>query len=757
VSLTAPKNAVYTWGDGAAVAHPARKTGPVVTKGIKHSGDTWDPTVYYAKKVGVAWELTGIAPPTDAGTYAAVVVDHETQLSASSVAAYVIYTIDKAVQPAPVVEGVAVVDTNNDQKVQVQGTVAPSTVLNKGGSDIETKYQVFYYTSGGVTPGAEQDVGTFEPPVALTNYYVEVWYSEGANYYSSVRTRTYPVFVVGNTKIHFSAAEGVGYTPHTVNSNTEFTIDVFAKEGYYLTENFATEVIYPDNHPSDEKTVEINAVDGKVREKYSITNVPNQAGLEITINLSGAALKTGITATVAEKREYDAVLDPSVTVSRDSAFTMAFEITNYNPAVYSGLKLTMEKVLPIGSTILMMDKSEDHTTYWAYKVETENLQEVPLNSFVRMGGTGNFAEPTGIGVLTDPLCYQFIVDCSWSNGASVGDLGMKLTAGKKVNDDTVTPEFAGLYEAPTVSLAEKETFALENIAETTQGEMRQSLKFNYTAAGGAASCWEGRAPALVLTLPKTSQVKLPADTQLKYTFRPAGDGRILTRITSFLSSGGKQYFIMPLIGLVPGEKFPSQVDLVLQSDTFPIDATTYSFHAQWIYSRSGNAESPMDGDMVAEATAEFAKSKTFVPNVTVSTANDKRLYTPGETLHLSISSNIDSDFEELTSFKVELLRKVEGGSYATTAWNEYVGGNSTVDILLSPELTPGSYCVRTTVIYANQTALQVPFYFVIQKADGAVPDTGGNSTTGGDPTTGEIGGNGNEATGETGNEAGTNG
>lgn len=741
VSLAAPKNAVYTWENGAAKVQPATKNGPRVTKGTPHINDDWDPQVYYAREEAEDdWDLmTGSnhAPivPSQAGRYAAIVSNDGHRVNENSVAAYVYYDIAKAEQPAPEVDGVEIIGEGNEQRIQVKGSVADSAVKNQGGSDIKTQYQVYFYRADGAEAGEINETGIFEPEIGYTNYYVEVWYSEGENYKMSNRTVTYPVFYVGKAKIEFDVDDGIGYTPTNTEAGT-FKIDVYALEGYYLTTDFKV----GDDH------TDVNVVEEAVRKTYSISGVPDEVGLVITVTISGVAHKAGVITFVAEKREYGDVLDADVTVSRDSAFTAAYEIIDYDPAVYSGLKLTMSS-LPKDSTLLMMDKSGEKTTYWHYKADggetiVDGKIEVPLVKFVRMGTDDlAFTEPTAVGSLS----YQFIVDFSWTEaGCGGSSVDMKLTADREA-EDTVTPDFADLYEMPEIKLAEAESFALRQVQ--TQQEMKQTLKLTYVPSEGAASRWDDRAAALVLTYvpqlkeEETSSLTLPTDVELQCYFRFADEtnGNYIARYYSLSSNGDKQYFILPLFSMSPDEEFPGFVDLFLKSDTFPVDAANYSFKAEWIYSRSANADSPLEGDRVAEAEIVFEKAKTFVPAVTVSTRNNQRLYAPGDTLKLIIESRIDEEFADVTSFKVDLLFKAEDGTYTTTAWEKYVDGNSTVDVTLNTELRPGSYCVRTSVIYANKTALQVPYYFVIQKTDGTTPDTGGNTPT------------------EDGDDAGTNG
>jgi len=738
VSLTAPKNPVYQWKDDDAVEHPAIKTGPTVTKGEPHEDDHWDPTVYYAKNVGEEqWVLmldAGKKPvvPSEAGTYAAVVLDDDVTINTSSVAAYVTYTIAKADQPAPEVEGVLIVGEGSNQIIQIKGTVSQSPVFAFGGSDIKTQYQVFYYTAEGVTAGETNDDGNFDPPVGLTNYYVEVWYSEGVNYNASDRNKTYPVFYVGETEVTFIADEGIGYTPHTEADNNKFAIDVFALDGFYLTNDFKIYTEYAG--------ITIEPVTPEmIRQKYSISNIPDIAGLEIIIYLTGVAPKAGITATVAEKREYGDVEDTTITVSRDSAFTAAYEITGYDPSTYADLTLTVNSKLPAGTTILMMDKSGDKITYWDYKA-TGNETAVPLESFVRMGAKNAeenlFKEPVvvmenGASKRYD-LSYQFIVDYSWAkSGYPEGSVNLTLVASKQSTADAQAPAFDSLYEGiiPTVKTVTPETFGMENVE--TSKELMQKLKFEYTESAGAASRWDGRSPALVLTfVPKTTNQMLPEDVQMKYTIRSADEtnGKYITYFGSLSNSSSGQYFITPLVGMELDEVVPGFIDLTLMSDLFPVEAESYQFKAEWIYSRSESADSPLAGDVVASADISFDKAKTFVPALTVSTENNQRLYETGSELVLKVDSSIDAEFEQATTFKVDLLFKTADGDYARTAWEQYVSGDATVKVPLSTNLGTGSFCVRTSVIYANKTVLEVPYYFVIQKTeDGITPEA--NSDT----------------------------
>ena len=572
VKLSA-KDTTYEWKNGAAVEHPATKTGPTVTKGEWYNGIDWDPTVYYARRNGSGWSLmvnTDGTPivPTDAGEYLAAIVDDEDPENDDPIVASVTYTIEKAEQPMPqlsepVVNGntMTVTDAGSSKKAE-DGT----------GSDIKIQYQLFYYKGGELFSQELQDNNTFTLPAAYTSYYVEAFYTEGNNHKRSPVAKSFSIFHIGNTKIEFDVEEGIEYTSYNVNVTGDadgMQILVKAKDGYYLTEGFSVTA----KSATEDYSTFVRELEPKV--KYLINGVPDQDGLVITVYIKGAAQKAGITATVAEKREYGAVEKRSINVSRDSAFTAYYEVVGYNET-YTGLALEVA-ALPKGTTILMMDKSDPaQTTYWHYEASGGETK-ILLEAFTRMGTENTkFTEPT-----SGNLNYQFVVDYSWTTAGCSTDPDMKLTA-EKVNPSSLAPVFADLYEAPAVTMKDPESFTMEKVAGTAEKELTQTLQLTYEPSSGAASRWEGRAAALVLTfVPEQDNTgapikDLPADALMRTTVTKNGKSSSVRWPLCNSSSG--MYFIIPLEDVGTADLFT----LKLESELFPTEAKTYQFNAEWI-------------------------------------------------------------------------------------------------------------------------------------------------------------------------------
>jgi len=741
----------YTWENNGAVAFPAQLSGPVVIEGELHQIDDWTPTIYYAQQNDGDWSLLSSAP-SQAGNYAAVIVDNESEPGNYTAAAYLPYVIQKADQPLPAVTGVTV---DEEEDTLTVNPVAPSPKCSEDGenSPIKTQYKLYYYD--GDTPVADENpenedainTGKFKLKTGYTNYYVEVWYSEGHNHNPSGSVKSYPVFYQGDTEIRFEVAEGIEYIPKKEKTEGSFSVEVSAKDGWYLLESFSVTSEYGGD--------KFKIVANPKYKKYSISGVPSVENLTITIKISGADQIAGITAAVAEKRQYGDVKKTEILVSRDSAFTASYSIFGYNASIYQDLSLQFA-YLPKDATILMMDKTdEERVTYWHYTAEGTE-ETVPLTQFRRMGTENErFTD-----IARRNMTYQFLVDYSWTAEGSAHNPEMQLVATiRGGNPAGLIPELSSLYEAPEVTLADAETFALERVTTTTASPMSQTVKLHYSDSDGAASRWEDRADTLVLTY--VGEEPLPEDLILQSRAYLDGQDRYVANQWMLTNSDGKQCFFIPLYDLDLSNLYA----LTLRSNQFPVKAVSYLFDIEWVYSRSGRSESPLGGDVVAELTEtngngvpvktslEFRKEKDFVPAAKPYTQNDQHLFTPGSSFTLLVDTVVEREFIDSVSFKVELMFQTdsEDGEYAKTGWNKYLPkpdvdkDTNSVTIPLSADLGVGNFCVMTSVIYGNETVLKVPYYVIIKASEEetTMPDDGSADA-------------GTEAGSDTGADTGTN-
>ena len=157
---------------------------------------------------------------------------------------------------------------------------------------------------------------------------------------------------------------------------------------------------------SSEAEHPVQEVEGTDKE-YSIQNVPDNSTLTITI---GKARKIPQTETqVVPRQVFRSITGDSAIISRDSAFTAAFRISNFDPAyekdgnsygAYTGLNLIFDSEIPADTTIILLDRTKNGAeTYWYYRAGSET-GSVPLKAFTKMGESETYSIPQPAAVTT---------------------------------------------------------------------------------------------------------------------------------------------------------------------------------------------------------------------------------------------------------------------------------------------------------------------------------------------------------------------
>ena len=108
---------------------------------------------------------------------------------------------------------------------------------------------------------------------------------------------------------------------------------------------------------------------------YSITNIP--ANNTLTITIGTAKKSTQVSNQLAPRQVFTPFTGNEATISRDSAFTAAFQISNYDPNVYTGLNLTFDGAIPENTTMILLDRRDG--TYWYYRANAA-VSSVALTS-----------------------------------------------------------------------------------------------------------------------------------------------------------------------------------------------------------------------------------------------------------------------------------------------------------------------------------------------------------------------------------------
>lgn len=642
--------------------------------------------------------------PIHAGIYTASITKQGVN-ETEPVTVSVKYTVAKAEQTPPEKPTYSV--NGNEVTINRVANDPRTLVAAEISQQAKAKYRLSHYSGSVLVPGPWQQFKddtenqlVIKMETALTNYNVEAYYEELNDYKPSEIVRASTVyFYAGDVQIVINYDEGIYYSiEYARNENAHsngITLTLTTDEAnYYLVNGKYTVSAIRQHKPEDGTSPEDLQVNwNETEDVCSLTDIPDHSIVTVTIGTTRKKLK--VTSTAAPGQIFSSFENVTTTISRDSAFTAAYQVSNYGPKftkdnvtyeIYTGLNLTFDQALPQDTTIILLDRRDK--SYWYYRAKDGSVRSVPLTAFTKMGGTGTYQLP-------DPaeengyvnLDYQFIVDFSQSGGYPGNSLTMDLEAPVKDGSLQVpSPE----NSAVTVSMVTP-TFSL---AENTEGtnSLTRSLNcaFNVSAT---ASKWEKRASAVILT-PKSD---LPPDACIK----AEADGG-----TTYLYKSGDS-FIVPLSLLQTEEK---TVTLTLQSALFPTEGASYSFTTKWLISPSTAGRAPMIGDQKGDILdVTFTSLEKKAPSL--KTTGQARVLTSGDTLKLEIKkANMDG-----YTISAALLRKSENGTYNGTGWNQTNVTETSLDVPLGGQ-NPGSFCLKLTVKQKDSiiVVMEVPYYFIIK-------------------------------------------
>lgn len=647
--------------------------------------------------------------PYHAGVYTASITKKNGDIP---VTASVKYTIAKADQDAPAKPTYDVPDKSNNVVID---KLESNQIEDETGKTFtaEAEYRLSYYVDSVLTPTAWQKMPdgneklSIEMQTAWTSYNVEARFEELEDYNASDIVRADAVYhYAGDVTVKIICDEGIEpYFSADLGSDGKFNgakLILNIKDGYYIVGGkYIIEAILQTKDADKPVGHPVQEVEGTDKE-YSIQSVPDNSTLTITI---GKARKIPQTETqVVPRQVFRSITGDSAIISRDSAFTAAFRISNFDPAyekdgnsygAYTGLNLIFDSKIPADTTIILLDRTKNGAeTYWYYRAGSET-DSVPLKAFTKMGERETYSIPQPAAVNGYiALKYQFIVDFSQSAGFSSGNsLTMTLEAEKKAAPTNVPDVSSGV----TVTM-ENSGFTFAKSPDTSGLTNGFTCTFTVTE-GAAASKWENRASALVLT-PKTDTV-LPPDACIK---AEVGGGT-----TYLYRSGGS--FIVPLSLLGTEEK---TVNLTLRSTLFPPEGASYSFDAEWRISPSKAGRAPMAGDQKNEQKGKvdvtFTASSKAVPSLkSKGMDGQSRVLTNRDTLKLEIEQKALDGY----AISAALLRKGENGTYVGTGWNQTEVSGTSLSVPLGGQ-APGSFCLMLTVKQGIKTVMEVPYYFCIR-------------------------------------------
>ena len=643
--------------------------------------------------------------PLHAGTYTA-------KLTVKSVTAEAKYTISPIKWATPAVPEItfAVVKDGN--------TYNSVITINKPTGD-KLMYKITHLPNDGTETGVDE-----YPNWRTENKFENIPYGKYYYFYAKVcadrdhtesdSSKSAAYLTTGGNIIYIENGEGIKVVPQY--GTGEFKYIVSADDGYHLREykdNLTNNnmEIYPSDLPGFvEKIPGVDDADARIEAGgITINKTGSNGGLytytvkladnkvtyhQITLKFSGAAKDASVAHKVTDGEVFSDFNSKVTSISRDSAFTAQFTVSDYIPDEYTEQKLNFSKELPVGTTIIM--KADGG--YWYYNLGTGNTS-IDLTGFTAMGGTDKFGFDTGDGV-AKTFTYQFIVDFSKTeighriitdSDNSLG-VSLSLTAGEpKDNKSQKAPDIP--TEGNTHISLNIKSEAVFNLNST--GVAGKSATFNctYNPSAGAASIWSGRKTALVLTAP----AEAPADLTLT---------AVIGENTTLYTMNSNRKFIIPL-----DEIGAKEVKITLNSNLFGSLEKNFEFTANWYVSGSGADESPLNGYNAANCNVTFSCEKDAVPSVRID--GTKHRCDVGGQLDVTVNYQGIPSGETITAY----LQRKSGEQYEDTGAKKEVPNELNTDPKMITfnmgQMAKGSYRILVIVQESGANILQVPYYFVI--------------------------------------------
>jgi hypothetical protein len=329
---------------------------------------------------------------------------------------------------------------------------------------------------------------------------VYVRYEEDDNHNVSEWIRAESVlFYVGNVYIFIDCETGIDYSTTSEEEKRGLIINVSPSDSdkYYLFDTKVTVTYITEGYEKP------NVLSRELRKEYYLENIPNSHSIPINIHISimGVKKKVQTSSFVTEDEVLGKIEDADAVITRDSAYTVYFEILNYD--VYTNLKLLFSTSLPENTTLILIDKTMEVPTFWSYKTLALTA-EISLNKFVRMGTESSFFNAPANS--SDVLKYQIIIDFADSEGCSGANIMTTISA-----DISDADKSNGAPDFPASSLViQLKDIASSSVVVTDFNEdtMKKNFYVEYLQItdNAIASKWNNRCGALLLTPDRKSTV-----------------------------------------------------------------------------------------------------------------------------------------------------------------------------------------------------------------------------------------------------------
>lgn len=510
----------------------------------------------------------------------------------------------------------------------------------------------------------------------------------------------------GGNIVYIKNAEGIKVEPDIGGGSFKYTVS--ADDGYHLR-NYTykesdSEILGATNSKKEDGSITITQ-SGPTDDKYTyeVTFETNKVAYwQVTLEFSGAAKNASVSHKVTDGQVFsDFNNNKDTSISRDSAFTAQFTVSDYIPAEYEVPVLKFSEELPEDTTVIMKTDGG----YWHYRLSVAK-DSIALTDFTAMGGTEKFKFNKDEDAVKDPFTYQFIVDFSQSAGATTTDVD-KLKV--NLNLKAVKPTDTKSEIAPTIpadgenhislDIKEKATFNI-SVLEPILGKSA-NITCGYKPSDGAASIWNDRETALVLT----AKSDVPADLTLK----TAVDGK-----NTLYTMNSEKQFIIPL-----GEIGGRSIQVTLNSALFGDSPKDLAFTADWYVSQSRADKSPLNGYKAATYdNIKFSCQKDTIPSVRID--GEKRICEQGGSLSVNVKYK---GIPTGNKIKAYLQKRNDDGTYSETGANvEILDGKQSAVTSEKDEtisfsmgnMDKGTYRILVIVEEGSANILQVPYYFIIK-------------------------------------------
>ncbi len=424
---------------------------------------------------------------------------------------------------------------------------------------------------------------------------------------------------------------------------------------------------------------------------YTVT-LGDVAYHQITLEFSGAVKNASVASKVTDGQVFSDFNSKETSISRDSAFTAQFTVSDYIPEEYTAQALRFSKALPAGTTVIMKVGGG----YWYYNLGASSASVIDLTEFTEMGGAAKFSFDKA-DTAAKSFTYQFIVDFSKATGNTVtDDLGVSLELTADASHGAPNIPTAGNSHI-TLDIQNEAVFSLN-----LTGVVGKSATLNctYNPSAGAASIWSGRKTALVLTVPESA----PADLTLTAV---VGGNTTLYKMNTKTDPSGEviRQFIIPL-----GEVGTKEVKITLNSNMFGSSESNLAFTAEWYVAQSSADNSPLNGYSSASCNVTFSGKKDAVPSVRID--GTQRLCHAGDVLRVTVNYAGIPSGGKITAY----LQSKSGGQYVDTGAKASVANDADLSKQIEfnmGQMDKGSYRILVIVQESGANILQVPYYFVI--------------------------------------------